>query len=109
MADERIANWEKKNEGLDDELWWHWRLAQEGEEELVGGHLNLLGQGAQVGVQLMGGREGKVEEEMKKLGWTGTEGEGGWWAASLGREVGFGGVGGHQEEVVEECRRAIPH
>lgn len=57
----------------------------------------------------MGGREGKAEEEMKKLDLAGTEGEGGWWAALLGLEVGFGGVGGHQEVVEEECHRAIPH
>lgn len=78
MAGERIANWEKKNGGRGDELWWRWRLADQGEEELVAGHLNLPGQGVRVEVRLMGGREGKVEEERKKLDWTGTEGEGGW-------------------------------
>lgn len=102
-------NWEKKNEGLGDEPWWHWRLAEQGEEELAGVRLNLLGRGAQVEGQLMGGREGKMEEEMKRLDSAGTEAEGGWWAALLGLEVGFGGAGGHQEVVEEECHRAIPH
>lgn len=42
-------------------------MGEQGEEGLVGGRLNLLGQGAQVEVQLAGGREGKAEEETKKV------------------------------------------
>lgn len=51
---------------------------EQAEEELVGGRSDLPGLGAQVEAQLMGGREGKVEEEMKKLDWTGAEGGEGW-------------------------------
>lgn len=67
MADERIVEWEKKNEGPGDELWWHWWLVEQGAEELVGGYLNLLGQAGQVEAQLMDERGGKAEGEMMKL------------------------------------------
>lgn len=82
---------------------------EQGAQELVGGPLNLLGQGGPVGVRMTGERGGKVEEGMKTLESTGTEGAEGCLAALLELELGFGGVGGHWEEAVEECHRALPH
>lgn len=50
-------------------------MVEQGAEEPVGGHLNLLGQGEQMEEQWTGERGGKVEVEMKMLESTGTGGE----------------------------------
>lgn len=75
----RTGSWEKKNGGLGDEVRLRWRSAEQVEGELAEEQQGLgLGLGGQPVVQMMGEKVERVEEEMKGVDWTGTEGQEGW-------------------------------
>lgn len=98
-----------KNGGLGDEVRRHWRSAEQVEEELAEEQLSLLGLGGQAAGQMMGERGEKVGGEMKRVDWTGNEGQEGWEVESLVPELGFEGAGVQQELVEEECHKVTPH
>lgn len=111
VADERTGSWEKKNGGLGDGVRWRWRSVEqvEVEVELAEEQWGLPGLEGQPGVQMMCEMGERVGGEMKRVDWTGTEGQEGWEVELLMPELGSGGAGGQRAQGEEECHRVIPH
>lgn len=112
MEDGRRGSWEKKNEGLGDEVMWRWRLVgQVGEEEalVVVEQQGLMGLWGLLVEQMMGEKVERVGGEMQEVDLTEAGGQEGWEVELQEPKLDSEGVGDQVVLEEEECHRVQPH